>query len=361
LGCTHHQKKANVKTLVHENVSEVDEMKLLLNNMSLKQKVGQLFVVGFYGTIPDSSIFNLIEKQNIGSILLLKYNIENGIQLKKLTDSLTAISLKNNPKIPPFIAVDQEGGVVTRVKIDSTKHHQAQKKITLSNAFNIAFHRGLELKKLGIHVNYSPVLEFITDTTSFLFNRSFQTSQDSISPLGQLMMEGYNSAEIIGVPKHFPGHTNSSIDSHHGLPTVDLDQQRFNKLTTPFKNVIDSSQTDMLMVGHILYPKVDPVYASSISKTIITDHLRTKLKYRGIVVTDDLQMGAISKHYNHENVAVLALKAGVDQLMYSSSPKERQKAFRGVIKAIESGVIPEEDIDHKVLKILRLKKEKGLL
>ena len=329
----------------------------LLSQMTLEEKVGQMLMVGFWGTEPDRYINKMIVQRNVGGIIFLGYNIEGADQFRTLINSLNVQSSKMRFDIPLFYSVDQEGGLVSRARIDGVEELTAQADIeSEEQAYEIAKGRGEELRSLGFNVNYSPMLDYITEEESFLYERSFRGGVKDFGSYGVVMVNGYQESGIIAVPKHFPGHANDSVDSHEKLPVVDINRDELNNTLEPFAQAILMSDIKMLMVGHISYPQIDYDYPTSLSSIFITDILKDEMGYEGLVITDDMEMGAMEENYSVEESSVLAVKAGVDILLYSSTPEKQALAYDSIISAVENGEIAESQIDESVLKILELKK-----
>jgi beta-N-acetylhexosaminidase len=328
----------------------------MLNKMTLEDKIGQMLMVGFWGEEPDYYINKMIDERNVGGVVLLNYNLKNKEQTIKLVDSLQNRSLKTGLGIPLLISTDQEGGAVSRVEFLDTENVPQSEIRSVEDAYSIANKRAVELKKLGIYVNYSPVLDHITNPENFLFKRTFSVKLDQIGELGSQMIKGYYDGGIVSVPKHFPGHTDSSPDSHNELPKSNLEKEELKKRIKPFEEVINKVEPKVIMVGHILYSKIDSQPAS-LSGVFIEGLLRGDLEFKGLVITDDMEMGAILDNYSVAESAVEAVKAGNDILLYSSTPEKQVEAYEAIIEAVNSKEISHERIDRSVLKILKLKKE----
>jgi beta-N-acetylhexosaminidase len=330
---------------------EMKKTSEIISEMTLEQKVGQMFVMGFWGTEPDYYITKMITERNIGGVILLGYNIEDTQQVKKLTTDLQTISTTT----PLFISVDQEGGIVSRLNTDIVTETTAQKDITTEkDAYKIARNRGEELMDLGINMNFSPVLDNITSETSFLYERVFR---NDISNLATSMTEGYNDSKIISVPKHFPGHSNDSTDSHNTLPVVNITQEQLNEYISQFKYVIDEGQPKAIMIGHIQFPNISKELPSSLSSVFIQDILRDTLDFNGLIISDDMLMESISKSYSVSQAAIMAIQAGCDLLIYTGEPEQQAEAYNSVINAVKDGNISEQRIDESLERILRIKKD----
>lgn len=339
-----------------QNTIEFEESpEEIVSKMTLEEKVGQLFMIGFYGTSPDYYLTKMITKRNIGGVILMKYNLENKNQTIELTNQIQQIADTAYPPIPPFISVDQEGGVVSRIKFEGVSELTAQKDIQTSKlAYDVALRRGKELRALGIHINYSPVVEFITDSTSFLYQRVFRVNdQQNIVSLAGNMLDGYEKSGVVSVLKHFPGHTNNSADSHEQLPIEAIES--IDPLLSTYKSLMEK-KPKFIMTSHVMYPKIDSLYPATLSKKILS-YLRKDLNYKGVIISDDMEMKAIENNYTLEQASIIALKSGVDILLFSSTPQKQANAYNAIVKAIKTKEIDENIIDEKLIKILRLKQE----
>lgn len=322
---------------------------VILESMTAQQKVGQLFMFGFYGPQLTEEMNELITEEHIGSILLLKYNIENDTQLRNLITEIQSLS-----DIPLLISIDQEGGIVSRLT-DNEILTKPQSQIENNlDAYNTAYERGKILKELGINTNLAPVVEYITEKNSFLYPRVFTGDIQQVSEKSLSMIQGYTDARIISVPKHYPGHSNYSIDSHLTLPEVNITDEQWNEYISPFKYILESPDTKAIMVGHISYPNIDSE-PSTLSYEILTVRLREKLKYKGVVITDDMEMGALKNEGEYAQLAKKALLAGNDILLYSGIPEVQQEVYNYILQEVEQGNIDIKIVDEKVLRILELK------
>lgn len=320
----------------------------MLSEMTLEEKVGQLFIFGFWGKEPDYYITKMIKERYIGGVILLGYNIDSEEQVIKLTSSLQALS-----KIPLFISVDQEGGEVARIWFEDTYDISQYDIENEKEAFKVAKDRGKQLKELGINMNFSPVLDHVTNEQSFLFTRSFRGTPQEVSDLAVAMVKGYKSAGIISSVKHFPGHSNETLDSHSQLDSVDISADELDEYIFQFKEVL--KYTDTVMTGHMLFPKIDKDNPTTVSSYFVDTLLRKELGFEGLIITDDMQMKSIYDMYSVREAAVKAVLVGNDILIYTGEPEEQAEAYRAVLEAVKEGVIKEEDLNRKVLKILDLK------
>jgi beta-N-acetylhexosaminidase len=197
-------------------------------------------------------------------------------------------------------------------------------------------------------------LENIINKDSFLYNRVFRGQKEKIISLGSNMVQGYQDAGIAATVKHYPGHDDSSVDSHKNLPVSTVENQDFHDYVSPFIEVIKNKKPLIVMMAHVLFPNIDPVYPATLSPVII-NQLRNEYGFDGVIITDDMNMGAITKNYGIEQSAIQAIKAGNDILLYVSSEEDFLRAYNAVISAIENNEISQGRIDESVYRILKLK------
>lgn len=323
---------------------------LILEKMSVEEKVGQLFIFGFDGTTLTNEAKNIITNYHVGGIVLFSKNITNESQLKTLIKNL-----QNTSNIPLFVSIDQEGDPVSRLKWNNTLTIAQSDINTPEQAYTIAKSRGEILRNLGINMNFAPVVEYITNSTSFIYPRVYRGTQEEVSQKSIATINGYTAANILSVPKHFPGDSNTSSDSHTSLPTVDISNNQWNTYIQPFTSILSQTNINALMVGHIKFTNIDKVPAS-ISYEIITNRLKNNLNYNGLIISDDMGMKALNGIASYTDIAKQALQAGEDILLYSQSTTEQKNiqttVYNYIVKEVKNGDI---NIDDKVLKILKMK------
>jgi beta-N-acetylhexosaminidase len=316
--------------------------------MTLNQKIGQLMIIGFQYSYVDEHIRTMITRYHIGGVNLLGHNIVNATQTKKLMDDLQALTATTL-----FLATDQEGGEVTRFKF--LKELTIQPKIkTVEQARIVGERRSTELFDLGVNMNFSPVLDYVTSPTSYLYNRTFATTSEAIALLGNAMISGYDAA-VIPVAKHFPGYGNIKPDPHKSVAVVTVTAEEFEKFLYPFRYAIDEGNTRAIMTAHIVIPSIDSKPAT-FSSRFLTDILRTELGFDGIIITDDLEMVSAGKGV--DQLAVESIKAGADMIISTYTPSKHVLIFNALKKAVETGEISEERLNESVYRIL---KEKSFL
>jgi beta-N-acetylhexosaminidase len=334
---------------------ENNSLEEILSQLSIEQKVGQMFMIGFWGTEPDYYVTKWINERNLGGVILFSYNIKDKEQVKTLIENLQELSKQTEPAIPLFIAVDQEGGVVSRLKVDGVSELTDQPSI---NSFDVAYsvgkRRGSELVELGFNMNFSPVLDVIKNENSVLYDRVFRGDVGDVSTFGSGMIKGYIESGIIPVSKHYPSYPDTGVDPHNDLPASQLVSDDILMNVTPFQTAINENIP--IMVGHMLYPNVDKNNITSLSKIFITDMLRDQLNFKGVVITDDLEMGAIENNLSTGEIVKQAILAGNDILLFTSTPQKYADGYDYIVNAVKNGEIPESLIDESVLRILSLKK-----
>jgi beta-N-acetylhexosaminidase len=285
---------------------EVDPIKEQLDSLTLQEKIGQMVIVGIEGEQISDSERQLIEENHVGGIILFKRNIQNANQMLSLINELKKTNSSN--KIPLFLSIDEEGGKVTRMP-DEINKLPVSAKVGESSSPNLAFQigevLGQELNSFGLNMNFAPVLDINSNPNNpVIGERAFGTAPELVSKLGTQTMKGIQSQNVISVVKHFPGHGDTSVDSHVGLPSVDHDLDRLKSFELkPFASAIQNG-ADAVMIAHISLPKIDANHPASLSQTVITDILRNELQFDGVVLTDDMTMGAIVNNYDLGEAAV---------------------------------------------------------
>ncbi len=331
-----------------------------LSKMSLDEKLGQLFIIGFPQEELDQQLKEHVEKYHIGSFIFFKRNMRSTSDTKKFTQSLQSLSLEKN-KAPALIAIDQEGGNVTRV--DTKPRMPYFFHLGDINNSDLIYKLGSFTAKvigdLGFNLNLAPVLDLADSTDgSFISLRSFGSIPSKVSKLGYHYSKGLLDNNVIPTAKHFPGLGNLTPDPHTSMTSRSLSLQDLdaNDLI-PFKEYSKLGPNTVVMLSHIIYERIDPSKTpASFSNYIIDDLLRKRVGFKGVVITDDLHMKSSSSTMTPSHAAVSAIKAGADIVMLSWSLPEQRKSFEAIKKAVLKGEIAESKINEKVLRILNLKK-----
>ncbi|MDQ4128120.1 MAG: beta-N-acetylhexosaminidase [Actinomycetota bacterium] len=331
----------------------------VLEEMGLGEMVGQMFVVSVGGTEPDYYIEKMVRERNIGGVILFGHNMHSEAQVRSLTGSLQELSMRTEPAVPLFIAVDQEGGEVASAPWVAPQPSAAQigRRGDRAEARAVARQIGLQLRGAGVNTNFAPVVD--TGFGAAIGSRSYGEDPELVAGMGAAAVEGFEAAGIVSAAKHFPNHGPATSDSHVSLPMVGHDAATVRAYDLPpFRAAVEAG-VPMVMVGHLLYPAIDPERPASLSAGAVS-MLREELGFDGVVVTDDLAMAGASGGGPPARAAVEAVKAGADLLIVSSPPQEQAGAYEAVVAAVQSGEIPRARIRESVGRVLRVKERYDL-
>ncbi len=300
-----------------------------ISDAQLKKMIGNMIIIGFSDTNINekSKIIQEINKHNLGGVILFDVfyndreknkNILSPKQLQKLTSSLQSLS-----KHPILISLDQEGGKVTRLKPKyGFSEFPSAKNISqnsLENAQKIYKKMSLMLQKNGINCNFAPVVDLEVNPNNKVIvglERSFSDDTITVENYAKILIEEQKKAGVISVLKHFPGHGSSLGDSHQGF--VDITNTWSKEELEPYKILIHSKSVNMIMTAHVFNSYLDPIYPATLSYAVNTKLLREEMGYKGVIISDDLQMKAISKHYTLKETVTLSINAGVDILLFGN-------------------------------------------
>lgn len=336
-----------------------NEIARVLQEITLEEKIGQMIIVGFGGPKVDDHVESMIRNRQVGGLILFGRNIEDKDQLAALIADLQAINQDN--RLPLFIAVDEEGGRISRLP-PGTPQFPSNKALGEQNdpdySFKVGQETGAELAALGFNMNFAPVLDiFSNPQNEVIGDRSFGNNPEVVSRLGLAVMKGLQSKNIIPVVKHFPGHGDTHVDSHFGLPVVEHDRARLESFEfIPFKEAI-SSGVEAIMVAHIMYPQLDPGKPATMSEKILTAVLRHDLGFEGLIITDDLEMGAITENFVLEEAALAAVQAGADLLLVCHSSAYQEQVLSRLKTAVQNGELTVDRVDESVARIMGLKQK----
>lgn len=305
--------------------------------VSLPEKIGQLFIVGHWAKTPVASTTALIRDHHLGGVVIMSVP-EDPNEIKGWVQAWQAVS-----PTPLIIAIDQEGGPVSRLR-GSAFTTTSQREITdVAMAYQVGKARGAELAKLGINMNFAPVLENATNPTSFLYERVFVDKEQSAT-LATALLEGMATVGVTGVIKHFPGHPDTAEDSHTELPQVLITRAELDAFTAPFAEIIKNNPPVALMTAHVLFPKIDSQPAT-LSSFFLSSYLRDALDYKGLIITDDMIMRAVITSTASDAAAVQALTAGADIVLFAAEPELVVPAVTKTIEAVGAGTLPLARID----------------
>jgi beta-N-acetylhexosaminidase len=325
-----------------------------VGRLAVRDVVGQMFVVGMGGTEPDYYIEKMIRERNIGGVLLLGYNMESEEQTRRLVGSLQELSIQTEPSMPLFVAVDHEGGEVQSAPWVPAQPSAAEvgKRSDPEEARRIAESIGRELGRGGVNTDLAPVVD--TGGGAAIWSRSYGEDPALVARMGAAAVEGFEEAGVVSAAKHFPNHGPALEDSHTGRPLIDHGTETITNLDLPPFRAAIGAGVPMVMVGHLVYPAIDPERPASLSPAAM-ELLRGELGFEGVIVTDDLAMEGATRGGTVAQAAVGAVAAGADLLLISGPPEEQAAAYDAVVAAVESGEIPRERIDASVERIKRIK------
>jgi len=335
-----------------------------MNLTEIRKQIGQLFLVGFEGhTVPDD-FKKAIQEFNLGGTIYFKRNAESPVQLALLSNSLQwDCRLKDSP--PLLISIDHEGGKVNRLSAPFTQFPGMDLVGELGSpklAFHVGLAMGEELSAIGVNVNFAPVADVLTNPSNpIMSGRTFSSDPEVCAKMGSGVCRGLQKSGVAAVAKHFPGHGDTTEDSHLMLPSVDRTKEDCEKIEfVPFRRLI-RSRVEAVMTAHIVNKSLDPDRPATLSPLIINDILRAQLRFQKVVFSDDMEMKAIADHYGAEEAAVLAVKAGCDVLIYRGDKGVPVGAIEAVVKAVESKKISRSQVEASVDRILACKKNYAFL
>ena len=312
-----------------------------------------MMMIGIYGYEIDDNISFMLNQYHCGGIILYDRNMKSKAQVKNF---LADLQSKSAESVPLFISIDEEGGRVARMKHEM-KAAPSQEELGNTGepetAKIWAETTAKELKSLGINVNFAPVADVGTPDT-----RSFSTDPSTVATFLDSAAKGYEKENLIYCLKHFPGIGKRTSDPHQEISSIDVSRETLEKEDIfPFKFIIDKHQQDkfMIMISHLKYPALDEENSATLSYEIMTNLLRKQFNFDGIIITDDLEMGAISNHNTFTSVGVKAIKAGADILLVCHDYQHEQEVYLGILEAVQNGEISEDRINDSVRRILKVK------
>lgn len=322
--------------------------------MSLREAVGQMFVVSIEGTQMNSYTERAIRERDVGGVLLFGSNMRSEAQVRSLTGSMQSAA-----EIPLLVAVDQEGGAVSNAPWVSPQPAAAEvgARGDPAEARRIAREMGRELSAAGVNADFAPVVD--TGGGAAIGSRSYGDDPTLVGRMGAAAIRGFREAGIMSAAKHFPNHGPATADSHTGRPIVSHDLETVKSYDLPpFRDAVDAG-APMVMVSHLVYPAMDPDLPASLSPAAMR-LLREELGFGGVIVTDDLSMEAATRGGSVSEAAVAAARAGADAMILSGTAADQAAAQEAVVRAVESGEIPREAVYDSAERILEMKREYGL-
>ncbi|MRN54686.1 beta-N-acetylhexosaminidase [Paenibacillus monticola] len=326
----------------------------------IRKKVGQMFMCGFMETHPNENILKLITDYNLGGIIYFRRNIGTPEEVYECSASLQRAAAE-----PLLIAIDQEGGMVARIEDGITLmpgNMALGATRDLEGVRESARIVGSELRHLGINMNFAPCVDINNNPANPVIGvRSYGESPELVGDMGAAAADGYQQAGVAATIKHFPGHGDTDTDSHLGLPFIRHNRQRLEKIElAPFRHIIETG-VDAIMTAHVVFPAYEEQeIPATLSESILTGLLREDMGFEGVIVTDCLEMNAISKTVGVGRGAVMAVQAGADLILVSHQFDWQVEAIEAVIAAVERGDITESRIDHSIRRLRDLKAKRGI-
>ncbi|MDR1972119.1 MAG: beta-N-acetylhexosaminidase [Treponema sp.] len=324
------------------------------------QKAGQRFALGFTGTVPSAELRRLVKKYRVGNVILFRENLESAAQGRRLTDEIRNL-IEGETGYPPFIALDQEGGVVTRLPADMVNVPGAMALAAAPNSAQAlrqaARITAAELERIGVNLNLAPVLDVNSNPGNPVIGvRSLGGDAEEAGNLALEVIAAYAEAGLLCCGKHFPGHGDTAVDSHLALPLVDKSPEALEACELiPFKKAI-AAGIPAIMTTHILFPRLEEQrLPATMSRTIITGLLKERLGFSGLVLSDGMEMKAIGDYYGIPAGCAMALSAGVDLVYVCHESRQMEASLEAVNAAYREGRYDPEEFDRSVKKILDYK------
>lgn len=319
----------------------------------IRRRVGQMFTVGFDGTKVTDNLKKMITEYYVGGVILFERNIEAPQQIAELTNEIQSL----NSKTPLFIAVDQEGGRVKRLHEPFTDFGSAEtfaKTNSPKICFEAAFAMARELRAVGINYNLAPVVDINSNPQNpIIGDRAFGSDPETVTKIASGFIRGLQRGGVVACAKHFPGHGDTTIDSHLELPKVEHALERLKSFEwVPFERVIKNG-VESVMTAHILNPHLDPELPATLSKKTI-QYLRNDLRFNRMLITDDLEMKAISDHFSIEDATRKALDADADMILICKTFEKQAAAIETILRGVLEIKIPVkrvEDSSERITKV----------
>ena len=337
-----------------KELTKEEKAREFVAHMSDAQKIGQFMMIGIGGTSLDQDARNMITTFPVGNVIYFDRNLTNPEQVKALSQSLSK-TIKDETGLTPFIAIDQEGGMVMRMTdyLPPMPSAEALGQGTPETARDWAGKTAKELKNLGINTNFAPVVDL-----NGAYNRSYGKTPNQVIPFAKAVIQGYEMQGIKTSLKHFPGIGKVKTDPHVDGDVVSISREQLDKEDgRPFLELIRQTNPEntFVMVSNVTFPLLDANEPACLSKVIITDILRKEYGFKGLILTDDMEMGAMAKHYAFNEMGVRAIKAGADIILVCHDYGHEQEVFNGLLNAYRDGRLDKKLIDEKVKRIALIK------
>lgn len=335
-----------------------EKINKILNELTIEEKIGQMFIVGFPGTTVPNSLKDAVKNNKFGNFIYFGENVADDSKVPLMSDTLQDLVM-DEVGIPALITMDHEGGMVVRFAENAT-HYPGNMGLVATgnpnNAYEVGKKSGQELRHFGVNTNLAPVLDVNNNPQNPVIGvRSFSDLPEVVSKYGLKLIEGYRESKVLTTAKHFPGHGDTTVDSHYGLPLIPHSKDRLYEIElAPFIDAIEAG-VDSIMSAHIIFSAFDDELPATLSHKVLTELLRDELGFDGIIMTDEMRMQAIRSNFEVGEAAIMAIEAGADMLLYAESTSTSLEAYAGVLKAVKDGDISEERINESVRRILEKK------
>lgn len=329
--------------------------------MEIREMLGQKLVFGFHGTQLTEEFKALIRRYKIGNVILFLRNVESASQLRQLCSDIQTL-IREETGYPAFIIIDQEGGMVSRLPEDAVDVPGAMALAATGDPENARLASEItirQLRGLGANFNMAPVLDVNSNPANPVIGvRSFGDDPERVAAFGCASIAPYAGSGVLCCLKHFPGHGDTAVDSHLGLPRVDKTEEELEQLELiPFRRAI-AAGVPAVMMSHVLFPNIaDDQLPCTMSRRMVTDLLRKKLGFRGLILTDCMEMLAIQNHYGTPQGVVAAIRAGVDLAEISSRMDLQEASAQAVNQAAARGELNLQEIQESVERILKFKQQ----
>ncbi|MFW2330749.1 MAG: beta-N-acetylhexosaminidase [Nitrospinota bacterium] len=324
-----------------------------MSRLTVDEAVGQLLIIGFEGKRYSYKLEQFYRKYRPAGLILFSRNIESIKQTEALTTDLAKMGADISGR-PLLLAIDEEGGRVSRLSPDMPKFLSARE-IGIEGDANdvVTQYRAIAnfLVSIGLNLDFAPVLDINSNKkNSVIGDRAFSSNKDLVAILGRAAIVGLREGKVLACAKHFIGHGGTLLDSHYTLPHDSRDKELILEDSAPFQEAINEG-LNFLMPAHVIYDQIDKRFPATFSEIILKDYLRDKFQYKNIVISDDLHMDAILNHYEPDNVARLAFKAGIDMLLICHNEQYISKIFNAAKEGIDSGDIDETSVLASMLRV----------
>ena len=339
-----------------------DHIKQNIDKMNIDEKIGQLIIAGFEGQEINESLKKMISEYKIGGLIFFGRNIDDSQQTMRLIDQIKQEN-SSNP-YPLFLSIDEEGGIVSRLPSDYRRLPTALKVGDKGNeelSMSYGELLGDRIKSLGFNLDFAPILDIYSNPDNTVIgDRAFGKDIEQVKINGVNVIEGIRSTGVIPSVKHFPGHGDTSVDSHSSLPKVEKTLEELEEFEfKPFEYAIEKD-IEMIMVAHLLYPGIDAEFPSSMSHQMIEGILREEMNYKGVIICDDMTMNPIIDNYGVDEASLKFLQAGGDIVLICHGEENIIAAIDRIKTALENGELTEDEIDEKLYRIISLKEEYDL-